>query len=926
MSTVLVFTETWLHADINSSEISSEYTLFRCDRSVSTSSHSRGGGVLIAVKNNIDCEFISTPNCQDLEQVAVCIKLQQRSFYIIAIYLPPNSSPELYSAHADAVQHVADLSAEHDVVLSIGDFNLPSLHWQLDCDANGYIPSNMSTDSERNLIENLFATGMHQINCFVNSNGKLLDLTFVTLPEYFDVILPSTPLLPIDIHHAPYILLLTEPNLESATPDDRDDGFTSDFQACDFGSLNDAFAAIAWDTVLANKSMDVVLSTFYDKINAAINDNVPKRKNRATSIFGKPWWTPELRNLRNSLRKTRKRYFQSKSDHDRIILREMEMSYKALLSSSYENYIQRIQSSVKQDPSSFWDFVKKQKSTNRIPTNVNHDGVSACTNSEAADLFATFFESVYSKASPVQRSNCFAHVPVWDIALPVLQFSINEVLEALEDLDTEKGAGTDGLPPIFFKNCSVTLALPISIIFNCSMRQRIFPAAWKMARIVPIYKSGNYNNVCNYRGISILCCISKVFETLVHKVLYRVASPFISETQHGFMKRRSTTSNLMCYTSALTREVEARRQVDSVYIDFAKAFDTVPHIIIVDKMKHMGFPDWFTEWIFSYLTSRDAFVAVNSARSRPFTITSGVPQGSVLGPLLFNIFLNDLCILISSCKLSFADDLKFYRIIATKSDCELLQEDIEGLLIWCDNNGMRVNDKKCCIISFTRRENPLHFQYTMGAYLLKRVQSICDLGVTINSKLGFNDHVGIITAKAFSTLGFIRRHAANFTDVYALKVLYCALVRSILEYAAPIWCPHYVTHILAIERVQRKFIRFALRDLPWRDPINLPHYPDRCQLIKLESLSARRINLQRIFIFDLITGNIDCPELLQQMPINVPPRRFRRSPLLAIPPHRTNYGVNNPFHFCLRSFNTVAEVFDFNVSKNVFKNRIRELD
>lgn len=214
----------------------------------------------------------------------------------------------------------------------------------------------------------------------------------------------------------------------------------------------------------------------------------------------------------------------------------------------------------------------------------------------------------------------------------------------------------------------------------------------------------------------------------------------------------------------------------------------------------------------------------------------------------------------------------------------------------------------------------------MGTATLDRVYSICDLGVTIDSRLCFEKHIGIITAKAFSTLGFIRRHASGFTDIYALKSLYCSLVRSILEYAAVVWCPYYVTHILTIERVQKKFIRFALRDLPWRDPVNLPHYSDRCQLIKLESLSIRRTNQQRMLIYDLLTGNIDCSELLEQIPIHVPPRRFRHSPFLVIPFHRANYGNNNPFFMCLRSFNDVAELFDFNVSKCVFNSRIRELD
>lgn len=418
--------------------------------------------------------------------------------------------------------------------------------------------------------------------------------------------------------------------------------------------------------------------------------------------------------------------------------------------------------------------------------------------------------------------------------------------------------------------------------------------------------------------------MSKIFEKMVHSILYNVAVPIISNTQHGFMRRRSTTSNLMSYVTTLSRELEHRRQVDSVYIDFAKAFDTVPHVTIVNKMKHIGFPDWIIEWLRSYLSDRSAYVVINSARSRSFAITSGVPQGSVLGPLLFNIFVNDLSLLLSSFVLSFADDMKMYRTIFSQLDCVALQEDVNTLLIWCGDNGMRVNGTKCKVISFSRCSDKTVFEYSIDSVLLQRVTSICDLGVIIDEKLKFNEHIGVTAAKAFSALGFIRRHAADFTDIYALKILYCSLVRSILEYAAPVWCPYYSTLVLKIERVQRRFIRFALRNLPWNDPVHLPPYPDRCRLIGLETLSQRRVSMQCVFIFDIIQGNIDSPVLLEQIPLYVPPRQLRYSSMLAIPHHRTNYGHFNALDFCLREFNRFSDSFDFNVSKNVFVNRIRD--
>ena len=922
---VIVFTETWLREDIDSSEISADYVLFRCYRSAFTSRHARGGGVLIAVKNRLRCERINLPNCEHLEQIAVCIKAPNRSLYIIAVYLPPNTHADLYSTHAQAVQHLTYGASEADIVLSLGDFNLPNLRWQLDDDVNGYIPTNVTSDQEQSLVETMFAIGLRQVSDCTNINDRLLDLAFVNLPEHLDLIKPPMPLLQIDNHHLPFVLLFDVCPVNTVALDDYRNEYSYDFNACDFTQVKSSLADTDWNIVRGTESIDNAVAAFYDKLYAICNDFVPRKKGSLKPSYNQPWWNSELGHLRNKLRKARQRFFITKSASDRNLLNEAESCYKSNLLATHAEYISSIQSSVRHNPFRFWDYVRKQKSSTRVSSNVSFNDIHASSNSEAANLFALFFESVFSKASPVQRHNRFDQVPSYDINLPIIQFSSDEVEIAINGLDLKKGPGTDGIPPMFLKNCSSEIATPLAYLFNRSLRERTFPSAWKIASVVPIHKSGNVNRVTNYRGVSILCTVSKIFEKLVHNVLYTIASPIISDSQHGFMQHRSTTTNLMCYVTALSRAMEMRKQTDAIYIDFAKAFDTVPHNLVVEKLRHIGFPAWLSEWLFSYLSDRTSFVVINSASSRPFCNTSGVPQGSVLGPLIFNIFVNDLCERLSSCKLSFADDLKMYRVILSQNDCIALQEDIDIMLIWCSDNGMRVNSTKCKVISFTRSNNPVYHQYTMESETVHRVTSICDLGVTIDSKLKFSDHVGMISAKAFSVLGFIRRHASEFTDVYALKSLYCTLVRSILEYASPIWSPYYAVHIIAIERVQKKFIRFALRMLPWNDPEQLPPYTERCQLINLEPLSVRRVKAQRLFVFDVIEGVIDCPALLEQIAFSVPPRRLRSSNLLAVPYHRTNYGYNNPLDACIRVFNDASEEHDFNMSRNKFKARISRL-
>lgn len=310
---------------------------------------------------------------------------------------------------------------------------------------------------------------------------------------------------------------------------------------------------------------------------------------------------------------------------------------------------------------------------------------------------------------------------------------------------------------------------------------------------------------------------------------------------------------------------------------------------------------------------RKAFVKLRSSRSRLINITSGVPQGSILGPLIFVLFINDLCSQLKSEKLLYADDLKIFKVITSVVDCCALQNDIDSLQQWCYDNGMAINITKTKMISFTRRRSAVNYEYKIDNIMLERVCSIRDLGVIVDHKLRFNEHIAVTTTKAFAVLGFIRRNTVMFDDINALKALYCSLVRSILEYAKTIWNPYHAVQITRIERVQKSFLRYVLRQPPGNDPSDLPHYEDRCRLLNLETLSSRR---KRVLVFDLLVGNIDCSSLLQYVNLTVPTYQFRSHPFLTIPRHRTTYGFNGPLCSCMREFNNVSTSFDFNITKD----------
>lgn len=232
-------------------------------------------------------------------------------------------------------------------------------------------------------------------------------------------------------------------------------------------------------------------------------------------------------------------------------------------------------------------------------------------------------------------------------------------------------------------------------------------------------------------------------------------------------------------------------------------------------------------------------------KSKSFPVTSGIPQGSHLGPLLFLIYINDVmtAVKFSKCSL-FADDLKLYRGVSTLRDCIGLQRDLVALNRWFDSKSLELNVGKCVAMSFFKKKNPIRFAYGVAGSILKRTIEVRDLGVTLTEDLSFNRHMDIIVAKTYSMLGFVKRICKDFSNLAALKSIYFEHVRSHLEYASVVWSPYHQNYRDKIESIQKKFLIYALRRTVRRDEnFRLPSYESRCEMIQIESLSRRRLNL-----------------------------------------------------------------------------------
>jgi hypothetical protein len=929
---VIILLETSLTSNFFDEEIfDSRYCVFRRDRNVLSSHKKSGGGVLIAVRRIFDVEELETASGDRLEHVCVRLQCSGGRFFISAVYLAPDVGEAAYDLFVRDIELIVGKSQLTDRILILGDFNLPKIVW-MDFEDFGLSPLGVSTDLEANLIDGLTNCDLKQLNSIPNQFDVFLDLIFSNASSDVLIETSTSPLLKEDRHHKAYEITIEMSALRFEPCPDETERYK--FACADFDSICEELNTIQWSGLFSCKSVDQCVNLFYDLVWRCFDRHVPKL--RSNLNVAAPWDSKCLHSLKNKANSAAKKMKQSERhcllnssvnececENLKAAFATARSEYQTAFNNAYDNYRIGIEESIKNDPKIFFKYVNLKKNRVGFPSVMNLDDKTASTNEDKCELFADFLRRSYtddtwiaSDSGPAVVSNT---PPPGSI-----QFTVGEVEEALLDLDVNKGPGPDRIPPSILKKCASSFSLPLCLIFNRSLATCVFPEKWKLSFVTPIFKNGKRNDVSNYRGIAILSAVAKLFELLICRTLYDDLRCFLSDNQHGFMKGRSTVSNLIEYSSFILKSMESGLQVDSVYTDFSKAFDKVRHCLLLHKLSSSPIDPARCELLRSYLSGRIQHIRIGSCISSEIKVTSGVPQGSHLGPLCFVWFVNEITLIFKYVRVLFyADDLKLFLPIGSSHDCLKIQSDLNRLARWCDENALPLNVNKCKVITFTRSISPVLFAYTIGPSTLGRVDSIADLGVIFDSKMTFRSHIDATIAKGSAMLGFIKRLSTEFRDPYTLKALYVSLVRSRLEYACCVWQPFYAVHIDRIERIQEKFVKYALRRLGWDPSSVLPPYRGRCSLINLETLDVRRRIARVMYVFDILSGRVSSPHLLAEVGLRAPTYPTRRREFLHIDYHRTNYGAFEPINAALQSFNDVADLFDFNVSRSRFVSQIK---
>ena len=577
-------------------------------------------------------------------------------------------------------------------------------------------------------------------------------------------------------------------------------------------------------------------------IKTAVEKFVPvsrRKDSEPGNVKTKPrWWCSKASNMIDEKSKAFELWKASQDEDDWLLYVDKRNRCKDACRWAEKEYEKNIAAEAKNSPKLFYSFVNsKMKVKESIGDLTDNDGNIVSDDKKKASLLNEFFCSVFTSEKMDDIPKCETRNN--DVNLGEVKFTKDKVLKKLLNINPAKSSGPDEISAKLLKELAVELSGIIAVLFQKSMDAGRLPSIWKKANVVPIYKcKGDKKMPNNYRPVSLTCILCKIMESIIRDELmhYLNENKYLSEYQHGFMSKRSCTTNLLATLDAWTEILDNGNPVDAIYLDFSKAFDCVPHMRLMEKLRSYGVCSKLFNWIKDFLVGRTQRVGVNGCYSNWADVTSGVPQGSCLGPILFVLFINDLPDVVDSLCQMYADDTKLFANASNQQLREQIQKDLDNLVEWADKWQMRFNAEKCHVLhlGFNNANQDYHMKNhnSSDRTRLKATMEEKDLGVLVDNELSFTKHIATQVSKANRIVGQIRR-SFSYLDKDIMRQLFIAFVRPHLEFSNVVWSPHHRKYIDMIERVQRR----ATKCVPG---LKNKTYEERLAEMKLPSLRFRR--------------------------------------------------------------------------------------
>ena len=898
---IIIGSESWLEKDIKTPEIFPDQyqtNVYRKDR------NKNGGGVFIAAKENFSSWTIDNSDT-DCEIIWTEIQTSLKNIVIGSFYRPPSSTIEALEHLNDSITNIKEKCKDKIIILA-GDFNLPHIDWNTLAVKSGCNQSNQ----HHFILDISEEHGLEQIQLNNTRQEHNLDLYFTSHPS----LVKNCETIP-GISDHDMIIVDSDIKPKYNKPKRRK---IYQYKKANWESVKDKMRAMASD-VCSLSSVEGCWERLKSGIDSILESDIPSKM--SSNRHNHPWITPKLKKKIKQKHKLYQKAKVSKDKDDWDKYKACKSSVQKELRGAHWNYVnESLAKNMEQgNNKAFWKYIKSKRNDNVGVAGIKQNGVLHHDSQTKAEILNNQFHSVFTK------ENVKAEKPKLNEkrypSINNLLIDINGVEKLLSRLNVNKASGPDSIPNRILKNCSKELAPAIAHIFQISLTSGQLPSDWKNANVSPIFKKGSRHEPSNYRPVSLTSVCCKTLEhILVHHILKHLEKyNILTSLQHGFRSGHSCESQLILTMDDIMKQVDGKKQIDMVILDFSKAFDTVPHHKLLYKLDNYGIRGEILSWISAFLLNREQRVIVEGESSSSCRVESGVPQGTVLGPLLFLLHINDLPRSVKSQVRLFADDCLLYRAITSFQDHLSLQKDLDSLKQWADDWGMRFNETKCYLMSIHRSKTPSTYNYILNDHILKQVSNNPYLGVQISDDLKWSTHINKVCSRASSILGFIKRNLRHSSKNFKEQA-YISLVRSILDYASSVWDPHLQKDIDRLEGVQRRGARFVCNDYGRRSSVTT-----MMRDLGWKPLRDRRRD-QRLSLFHKIVNDLVAIPSAQMIEFNNRKQRHGNSKSVKLLSCNTDVYKYSFIPQTIRDWNTLPDAVVNYESNDSFRTALSKLE
>ena len=826
---IICITETHFNKNILDSEISIDgYRFFRKDRNFDIHNMGKddlkdeisgGGGSIIYFKDTLNVTLVQSFYNKAPDSLAIEIDSSIGKFCIACVYRSPNLNDLLNSVLLSCIKDICKESNAFETAL-IGDLNLPDISWE-----TGSLKTGNSSTNNKSLLQQLeFMDVFNQLGLswgLVNEITRcrmvkgVLQKSLLDQVLYTNNALVSSVKLLSNLGKSDHVSLKIELGIFLDKPTNNSERVVkkpSWSKVLPSNILKYSVENVNWDYTSDDMSSEMMWIELREKLDG-FSGIVPvsrfDSKNRPLNL---PWSNSALKRMRKNKDAAWNSFIESPTKENYSYAFNKDKLYSDEEFRLKSNYEKKLTNNLKTNCKGFYSYLRnKRQLKTGVPTLERDDGSRTSRPAESAEALAEAFSSVFVREPEdlpsVERPEFKSEADI----LGDVDISFDRVQHELKTLDCFKSYGPDGVHPKLLKSLSDDSSFVnavVKLFRKCTDTGKL-PQVWKSANLSALFKSGSKTDPLNYRPVSLTCILCKVYEKILRdEILYFVESK-ISPDQHGFVKGKSCLSNLLETMDSVMELIEEGIPVDILYFDFKKAFDRVPHNRLILKLQCLGIDGKVLDVIKDFLIGRTFRVSVQGEFSSFKDIFSGIPQGSVLGPLLFILFINDLPDCLKSSVKIFADDLK---LIANLSDKTVIDNDLKSLEDWERKWLLEFNSEKCKVLHIDLNDNK-HVDYVLNGKQLKKTEQEKDLGVLTSGTLLWNDQIESCISKANQMLCWISRNLISREKSLMLRV-YKTLIRPHLEYCVQLWNPA-AEHgnwslILRIESVQRRFKRIII--------------------------------------------------------------------------------------------------------------------